>query len=316
MKILITGGAGFIGSHLAEYFLKEGNEVTVVDNLITGKESNIAHLGANHKFKFIKADIADRIPIDEKMNILLHFASPASPIDYLKYPIETVRTSSIGTLNALAFVFKHNSNFLLASTSEVYGDPLVHPQKEEYWGNVNPIGPRSVYDESKRFAEAATMAYHRCYGINTHIARIFNTYGSRMREDDGRVVPTFIVKALKNEPLPIFGDGNQTRSFCFIDDLVAGLVSLLKSDFHEPVNLGNPSEFKVIDFAHLIKELTQSTSSLTYHPLPEDDPKRRCPDISRAEKILGWKPRVQLSEGIKISIAWFRTYLNDKGQRT
>jgi len=313
--MIITGGAGFIGSHLVEHFLKEGHEVIVIDNFITGREKNIIPFRTNPRFRFIKYDVTQELPLDEKIDTLLHFASPASPVDYLKYPIETIRTMSVGTLNILEFALRYKANFLLASTSEVYGDPLSHPQKEEYWGNVNPIGPRSVYDESKRFAEAATMAYHRQYGLNTHIARIFNTYGPRMREDDGRVVPTFIVRALVGEPLPIFGNGKQTRSFCFISDLVAGLVSLLYSDFHEPVNLGNPAEFTVVALARIVKEMTGCNSDLSYHPLPQDDPKRRCPDISRAKKILGWQPKIQLKEGLKISLDWYRAQANERGKR-
>lgn len=313
MKVLIIGGAGFIGSHLAGHFLKEDNEVIVIDNLITGKETNIGEYRTDSRFRFIKGDVAEWIPLDEKIDALLHLASPASPIDYLKYPIETIRTSSIGTLNALEFARKFNAGFLLASTSEVYGDPLQHPQKEEYWGNVNPIGPRSVYDESKRFAEAATMAYHRHYQVKTHIARIFNTYGPRMREDDGRAVPTFLVSALKNEPIPIFGEGMQTRSFCYISDLVIGLTGLLASDFREPVNLGNPGEFTVMELGRLVKELTGSESEFVFHPLPQDDPKRRCPDISRAEKILGWRPKVQLREGLKMTLEWYNRRVNERG---
>ncbi len=312
MKILITGGAGFIGSHLVEYFLDQGDEVIAIDNFITGKEENIARFRNNLRFRFIKFDVAQEWPLEEKIDALLHFASPASPFDYLKYPIETIRTSSLGTLNALEYALKFNARFLLASTSEVYGDPLVHPQNESYWGNVNPTGPRSVYDESKRFAEAAVTAYHRQFGLNCRIARIFNTYGPRMREDDGRVVPTFIVKALKNEPLPIFGDGSQTRSFCYISDLVEGIACLLDSDYYEPVNLGNPAEFKVIELAQIIKELTGTSSEFIYRPLPQDDPKRRCPDITRAKKVLGWSPRVELREGLKNLIDWYRTELNEK----
>lgn len=314
MKLLITGGAGFIGSYLAEYFLGQNHEVIVVDNFITGKEQNIAGFRNDPGFRFIKYDVTHELPLEEKVDALLHFASPASPIDYLKYPIETIKTSSVGTLNVLEYALKHKARFLLASTSEVYGDPLVHPQKEEYWGNVNPIGPRSVYDESKRFAESATMAYHRKYGLDTHIARIFNTYGPRMRQDDGRVVPTFVVKALGNEPLPIFGDGKQTRSFCFISDLVRGLVLLLASLFHEPVNLGNPDEFTVLELAGLVKEMAGAKSELSYHPLPQDDPKRRCPDISRARKVLGWQPEVQLKDGLKIVLEWYRAQANERGQ--
>ena len=312
MRILITGGAGFIGSHLCDRFLSEGHEVLCLDNLITGTTDNIAHLAGNTKFSFIQHDVTNYIFVEGKVEAILHFASPASPVDYLNLPIQTLKVGSLGTHKALGLAKEKKARFLLASTSEVYGDPLTHPQREDYWGNVNPIGPRGVYDEAKRFAEAMTMAYHRYHGLDTRIARIFNTYGPRMRLDDGRVVPNFILQALKKENLTVYGDGSQTRSFCYIEDLVEGIVRLLFSQENEPVNLGNPGEYSVLEFARKILELTGSQSKIIYKPLPEDDPRVRQPDISKARKILGWTPRVELREGIERTVPYFRKKLSEK----
>jgi dTDP-glucose 4,6-dehydratase len=307
MRILITGGAGFIGSHLVDYYMQHGDEVVVVDNLITGRETNIkAHQGAN-KFSFIKQDICELKDIDAGFDLILHLASPASPIDYLKYPIETMRTASLGTYNLLELAKNKRAKFLLASTSEIYGDPEQHPQKEEYWGNVNPVGPRAVYDEGKRFAEALTAAYNRKYGVNTSIVRIFNTYGPRMRADDGRVIPTFINQALRNEPFTIFGDGKQTRSFCYVSDMVHGLTRAAQTDYTKPVNLGNPKEYTISGVAELIRTHCKSHSKVTFLPLPENDPKKRKPNISRAKEILDWEPKVALESGLQNVVEWFRS---------
>lgn len=306
MKVLITGGAGFIGSHLVDYYLKKGDEVIAIDNLITGKEENIKHNWGNKKFQFLYNDVCNLSQIKEKIDLILHFASPASPFDYLKYPIETMKTASIGTINMLELALNKNAKFFLASTSEVYGNPAVHPQIEEYWGNVNPVGIRSVYDEGKRFAEAMTVAYHRKHNLRINIVRIFNTYGERMRPGDGRVIPTFIEQALKNEPMTIFGDGKQTRSFCYISDLVDGIFKLAETDYSMPINLGNPKEFTVLQLAQIIKKLCNSKSEFVYRPLPEDDPHRRNPDISKARKILKWEPVVDLDEGLRLVIEWFK----------
>jgi dTDP-glucose 4,6-dehydratase len=308
-RVLITGGAGFIGSHLCERFLDDGHEVICVDNLITGSADNIAHLFPNSRFSFVPQDVTNYIYVKGPLDAILHFASPASPIDYLELPIQTLKVGSLGTHKALGLAKEKNARFLLASTSEVYGDPLMHPQKEDYWGNVNPIGPRGVYDEAKRFAEAMTMAYHRVHGIQTRIVRIFNTYGPRMRLRDGRVVPNFMSQALKNEDLTVYGDGSQTRSFCFVSDLVDGLVRLLHSDHSGPVNIGNPMELTVLEFAHRIIELTGSRSKVAYLPLPEDDPKVRQPDITLARRLLGWEPKVSLHEGLTKTVAYFKEKL-------
>jgi len=306
-RVLITGGAGFIGSYLCERFLEEGCEVICMDNLLTGSLDNIAHLFENERFLFIKQDVTNYIYVKGGLDYILHFASPASPIDYLNYPIQTLKVGSLGTHKALGLAKEKGARFLLASTSEVYGDPLVHPQREDYWGNVNPIGPRGVYDEAKRFAEAMTMAYHRSHGLDTRIVRIFNTYGPRMRIDDGRVVPTFIAQALRGEDLTVFGDGSQTRSFCYVTDLVEGIFRLLvRSEYHGPVNLGNPTEMSVLRFAETILALTGSKSRIVFRPLPVDDPKVRKPDISLARELLGWQPEVPLEEGIRRSLAYFR----------
>ena len=305
MRILLTGGAGFIGSHLCDLLIKNSHSIICMDNLITGKKENIQHLLDNPDFKFIEHDVTKYIDVKEHIDYVLHFASPASPVDYLKYPIKTLKVGSLGTHNALGVAKKHGAKFLLASTSEVYGDPLVNPQPETYWGNVNPIGPRGVYDESKRFAEAITLAYHRSHAIDTKIVRIFNTYGPQMREQDGRAIPNFIDQALKNEPITVYGDGSQTRSFCYVTDLIAGIYKLMQSDLNEPVNIGNPNEMTLLDLARKVIELTGSKSPIEYKPLPEDDPKVRRPDITKAKKELAWQPMVSLNDGLKTTINWF-----------
>jgi dTDP-glucose 4,6-dehydratase len=306
MRTVITGGAGFIGSHLCERFLAEGHEVICVDNFITGSAANVEHLRGSDRFTFIRHDISHPLEIDGPVNNILHFASPASPVDYLRHPIPTLKVGSLGTHNTLGLAKLKKARYLLASTSEVYGDPAVHPQREDYWGNVNPIGIRGVYDEAKRFAEAMTMAYHRHHGVNTHIVRIFNTYGERMRLDDGRVVPNLMGQALRGEPLTLYGDGTQTRSFCYISDLVEGIVRLLAVDFHEPVNLGNPNEVSINDFAGEILALSGSKSAIVYKPLPQDDPRVRRPDITRARRLLGWEPVVERREGLRRTLEYFR----------
>jgi dTDP-glucose 4,6-dehydratase len=305
-KALITGGAGFLGSHLCDRLIAEGYHVTCMDNLITGDMRNINHLMDNENFSFLDHDVSKYIEFDGMPDYILHFACPASPIDYLEYPIQTMKVDSLGTLNTLGLAKRTGAKYLQASTSEVYGDPQIHPQPETYWGHVNPIGPRSVYDEAKRFSEALVMAYHRTHGIDTRIVRIFNTYGPRMRVKDGRVVPAFISQALKDEDLTVFGDGLQTRSFCYIEDEIEGIWALMNSDHHEPVNIGNPGEFNMLELAEIIIELTASKSKLAYHPLPADDPKVRCPDISKAKKILNWQPKIPLKEGLSKTIEYFR----------
>jgi len=307
-RVLITGGAGFIGSYLCERFLADGHEVICMDNLITGSVDNISHI-TDRKFSFIHYDVTNYVYIKGPLHYILHFASPASPRDYLEYPIHTLKVGSLGTHKTLGLAKEKKARFLLASTSEVYGDPLVHPQNEDYWGNVNPVGPRGVYDEAKRFAEAITMAYNRYHGVETRIARIFNTYGPRMRIDDGRAIPTFITQALRGEDITVFGDGTQTRSFCYITDMVEGIYRLLFSDYPYPVNIGNPAEMSVLDLAKLIIQLTGSKSKIVNKPLPEDDPKVRQPDITRAKKILGWEPRVDIREGLRRTIDYFRRVL-------
>ncbi|OGS44079.1 MAG: NAD-dependent dehydratase [Elusimicrobia bacterium RIFOXYD2_FULL_34_15] len=306
MRILITGGAGFIGSHLCDRFLGEGHHVICMDNLITGSIENISHLRKEKKFKFVKRDVTKYINIDGNLDAILHFASPASPIDYIKLPIQTLKVGSLGTHNALGLAKEKKAKILIASTSEVYGDPLVHPQKETYWGNVNPIGPRGVYDEAKRFAEAITMAYHRVHRIDTKIVRIFNTYGERMRLKDGRVVPNFIFQALKGKPLTIYGNGKQTRSFSYVSDTVDGIVKLLNSKLNEPVNIGNPCEYTILEFAKIIQKLTDSKSKIVFQELPCDDPKVRQPDITKAKKLLKWSPKISVEEGIGRTIKWFK----------
>ena len=304
---VVTGGAGFLGSHLCERLLAEGHRVIALDNLITGSTKNIEHLAGHERFRYIKMNVTEYIFVPGDVDYVFHFASPASPIDYLELPIPTLKVGALGTHNALGLAKAKGAAFLLASTSECYGDPLVHPQKEDYWGNVNPIGPRGVYDEAKRFAEAITMAYHRYHGVNTHIVRIFNTYGPRMRLRDGRVVPAFIGQALTGQPMTVFGDGHQTRSFCYVSDLIDGIFRLSQSDFHEPVNIGNPREMTIKEFGEHIQRITGTKSQLEYKPLPVDDPKVRQPDITRAKNLLGWEPKVDFEEGIRLTIDYFRT---------
>lgn len=308
--VVITGGAGFIGSHLCDKFLAAGDKVICLDNLITGNPHNLKHLLNNRKFIFIKHDACRYINISGKVDFVLHFASLASPEDYLKFPIQTLKVGSLGTHNALGLAKEKKAILLLASTSEVYGDPLVHPQPESYWGNVNPVGVRGCYDESKRFAEAIVMAYHRVHKIDTRIVRIFNTYGPRMRVNDGRVVPNFIYQALKGLPITVYGQGKQTRSFCYIDDLVDGIIKLMQAKVNDPVNLGNPAEFTIIDFAKLVIKKTQTRSKIIYKALPQDDPRQRRPDISRAVKTLHWQPKVELNIGLSRTIDWFSRQLN------
>jgi dTDP-glucose 4,6-dehydratase len=305
-RALITGGAGFLGSHLCELFLSRGHEVICMDNFITGTPANVKHLFGRDGFTLIKHDVTNYIHVDGPLDYVLHFASPASPIDYLEKPIQTLKVGSLGTHKTLGVAKDKGARYLLASTSEVYGDPLVHPQTEDYWGNVNPVGPRGVYDEAKRFAEAMTMAYHRFHGVPTRIVRIFNTYGERMRIRDGRVVPAFISQALKNEPLTVFGDGSQTRSFCYVSDLVDGIYRLLMSDEVSPTNIGNPAEMTVLQFAEEIKRLTGASAPIEFRPLPEDDPKIRRPNITKARQLLGWEPKVPLEEGLTRTIEYFR----------
>ncbi len=302
---LITGGCGFIGSHLCQRLIEEGKRVICVDSLITGNRRNIEEIESDRNFRFLRQDITGYIDIEEKVDFILHFASPASPIDYLRLPIQTLKVGALGTHNALGVAKVKKAGILIASSSEVYGDPESHPQKEDYWGNVNPIGPRGVYDEAKRFAEALTMAYHRTHNVNTKIARIFNTYGPRMRKEDGRVVPSFITQAARGEPITVFGDGSQTRSFCFVSDLVEGILRLARSDYSNPVNLGNPAEITILEFAETVIKLTGSRSEIIFRPLPEDDPKKRKPDITTAKKELGWAPEISLEDGLKKTIEWF-----------
>ncbi len=306
-RTLITGGAGFLGSHLCDRLIREGHQVICLDNLITGRIENIAHLIGRDSFRFVTQDVTEYLQVDDPLDCILHFASPASPVDYQRLPIQTLKVGSLGTHKALGLAKAKGARFLLASTSEVYGDPLVHPQREDYWGNVNPIGPRGVYDEAKRFAEALTMAYHRFHGLETRIARIFNSYGPRMRPDDGRVVSNFINQALGGRPLTIYGDGSQTRSFCYVSDMVEGLHRLLMSEEVEPVNLGNPKEFTVIELAHLVRRSVGGTSPVEFHPLPVDDPRVRQPDISLARVRLGWEPTVEIEQGLALTIDYFRT---------
>jgi dTDP-glucose 4,6-dehydratase len=304
-RALVTGGAGFLGSHLCDRLLAEGIDVVCMDNLITGSMANVEHLIGHSGFRFVRQDVTDYIHVPGRLDYILHFASPASPIDYLNLPIQTLKVGSLGTHKALGLAKEKNSRFLLASTSEVYGDPQIHPQPESYWGNVNPVGPRGVYDEAKRFAEAITMAYRRHHGIETRIVRIFNTYGPRMRAGDGRVVPTFINQALEGAPLSAFGDGSQTRSFCYVEDLIDGIWRLLMGEYAEPVNIGNPNEMTVLEFANEVLKLTESASEIVFKPLPIDDPKVRQPDISLAREVLGWEPRVPLEDGLRETIAYF-----------
>ncbi len=308
---VVTGGAGFLGSHLCDKLLSEGFKVICIDNLITGNPDNIAHLAGNDNFQFVKHDVTNYIFLPGKIDYILHFASPASPIDYLKLPIQTLKVGSLGTHKALGLAKEKKAVFLLASTSEVYGDPNIHPQNESYWGNVNPIGPRGVYDEAKRFAEAMTMAYHRYHGLETRIVRIFNTYGPRMRINDGRALPAFISQALKGEDITVFGDGSQTRSFCYVSDLVNGIFKLLLSKETEPVNIGNPDEITIKEFAEEVLRLFKTKSKIIYTPLPEDDPKVRQPDITKAKKILNWTPKIDRKEGLKITVDYFRKVVKE-----
>jgi dTDP-glucose 4,6-dehydratase len=307
-RTLVTGGAGFLGSHLCEYFLNKGHEVICMDNLITGSMDNISHI-KSEKFQFVKHNVSEFINLEGELDYIMHFASPASPIDYLELPIQTLKVGALGTHNALGLAKAKKATFLLASTSEVYGDPLIHPQPEEYWGNVNPIGPRGVYDEAKRFAEAITMAYHRTHDINTKIVRIFNTYGPRMRVNDGRAIPNFLKQALTGKDLTVYGEGSQTRSFCFVSDLVEGLYRLLMSEQNYPVNIGNPNEMTVKEMADKILQATNSKSKIIHVPLPEDDPKIRQPDITRAKKYLNWEPVVSLDEGLQSTLEYFKEQL-------
>ncbi|WP_424963002.1 UDP-glucuronic acid decarboxylase family protein [Ekhidna sp.] len=312
-KVLITGGAGFLGSHLCDRFIKEGYHVVAMDNLLTGDMENIEHLMGNKDFEFHHHDVSKYVHVPGKLEYILHFASPASPIDYLKMPIQTMKVGSLGTLNCLGLAKDKGARMLIASTSEVYGDPLVHPQNEDYWGNVNPVGPRGVYDEAKRFQEALTMAYHTFHGLETRIVRIFNTFGPRMRLDDGRVLPAFISQALRGEDLTAFGDGSQTRSFTYVDDLVEGIYRLLQSDYTQPVNIGNPEEITIKEFGEEIIRLTGSSSKITYKDLPKDDPKQRKPDISRAKEVLGWEPKFTRAEGLKPTLEYFQKKVLGRG---
>lgn len=309
MRAIITGGAGFLGSHLCEFMVQKGWDVLCLDNLVTGSDANISHLLSHPRFRFVRHDVTRRISAPGAVDAVLHFASPASPPDYLRLPIDTLKVGSLGTHNALGLARTKKAKFLLASTSECYGDPDVSPQPESYWGHVNPIGPRSVYDESKRFAEAITMAYHRHHKLDTRIARIFNTYGPRMRLNDGRALPNFLYQALRSEPLTVYGDGKQTRSFCYVSDLIEGIYRLLESSEHEPVNLGNPHEITILEFAERVRALVGSSAPIEFHPLPQDDPKQRCPDIAKARKVLKWEPKVKLEDGLRLTYEYFQKQL-------
>jgi dTDP-glucose 4,6-dehydratase len=306
MRAVVTGGAGFLGSHLSDRLLAEGWEVLALDNLLTGDEANIAHLKGDPKFRFEKKNVSEPLRVDGEVRYVFHFASPASPPDYLKFPIETLKVGSIATMNTLDLALEKKASFLLASTSECYGDPDVTPQSETYWGHVNPIGPRSVYDEAKRFAEATTMAYHRYHGVDTHIVRIFNTYGPRMRLNDGRALPNFVFQALSGQPFTVYGDGKQTRSFCYVSDLIDGIYKLSQSNEHFPTNIGNPTELTIYEFAEKIRAHFPNAPEIIHEPLPEDDPKQRCPDIAKAKRLLGWEPKVQLEEGLTLTLKYFK----------
>ncbi|MGH9775182.1 MAG: UDP-glucuronic acid decarboxylase family protein [Candidatus Acidiferrales bacterium] len=306
MRAVITGGAGFLGSHVCEILLERGWEVLCLDNLITGTEENISHLQENPKFRVVRQDVTRYIDVPGPVDAVLHFASPASPVDYLKLPIPTLKVGALGTHNTLGLALAKNAKYLLASTSECYGDPEVSPQPETYWGHVNPIGPRGVYDEAKRFAEAMTMAYHRAHGVNTRIVRIFNTYGPRMRLNDGRALPNFFYQALTGQPLTVYGDGSQTRSFCYVSDLIEGIHRLLESNEHEPVNIGNPEEITILEFAERVRNIAGVKADIQFRPLPQDDPRRRCPDISKARRVLGWEPKIKLADGLARTMEYFR----------
>ncbi len=306
MRAVVTGGAGFLGSHLCDYLLGQGWEVIAIDNLVTGRNVNLSHLAAHPKFRMMQLDVSNFIEVPGPVDYVLHFASPASPVDYLKLPIQTMKVGALGTHNTLGLALAKKAKYFLASTSECYGDPLVTPQPETYWGNVNPIGPRGVYDEAKRFAEALTMAYHRAHGVDTHIVRIFNTYGPRMRLNDGRALPNFVHQALTGQEITVYGDGKQTRSFCYVSDLIEGIFRLMQSDEHEPTNIGNPTEITILEFAERIRELLGAQQSIVFKPLPQDDPKQRCPDISKARRLLRWEPKVNLEEGLGITLDFFK----------
>jgi dTDP-glucose 4,6-dehydratase len=306
MRAVVTGGAGFLGSHLSDLLIEKGWEVLCLDNLVTGSEDNVAHLADHPQFQMIRHDVTRPIAVEGPLGAVFHFACPASPVDYLRLPIETLEVGSLGTRNTLELAQAKGARYLLASTSECYGDPEVSPQPESYWGHVNPIGPRSVYDEAKRFSEALTMAYHRARGVETRIVRIFNTYGPRMRLNDGRVLPNFVYQALTGRPLTVYGDGRQTRSFCYVSDLIEGIYRLFESDHHEPVNIGNPREMTILEFARMVLKFTGSAAEIQFEPLPVDDPKRRCPDITKAKRLLGWEPRVPLEEGLERTVEFFR----------
>jgi dTDP-glucose 4,6-dehydratase len=309
MRAVVTGGAGFLGSHLCERLLEEGWDVLCVDNLVTGADQNIAHLAGHPGFRLQRHDVSLYIDVAGPVEYVLHFASPASPVDYARLPIQTLKVGALGTHNSLGLALAKNARFLLASTSECYGDPIVSPQPESYWGNVNPIGPRGVYDEAKRYAEAMTMAYHRYHGLDTRIVRIFNTYGPRMRLNDGRALPNFIYQALTGQSITVYGDGSQTRSFCYVSDLIEGIYRLMQSDEHLPTNIGNPHEITIREFAQRVKDLTGSASAIVFKPLPQDDPKQRCPDITKAKSLLGWQPKISLEEGLRLTLEFFKQQL-------
>ena len=306
MRAVITGGAGFLGSHLCDRLIEKGWEVLCLDNLVTGAQTNVGHLLAHPRFNFIQQDVTRFIEVSGPVDYVLHFASPASPVDYVKFPIQTLKVGSLGTHNSLGLALAKKAKFLLASTSECYGDPEVHPQPESYWGHVNSIGPRGVYDEAKRFSEAMTMAYHRAHGVDTRIVRIFNTYGPRMRLNDGRALPNFVHQALTGQPITVYGDGKQTRSFCYVSDLIEGIYRLMQSEEHEPVNIGNPQEISILEFAERIRSLLGANVEIVFKPLPQDDPRQRCPDISKARRLLNWQPKVNLEEGLRLTLEFFR----------
>ena len=306
MRAVVTGGAGFLGSHLCDYLIARDWEVLCIDNLVTGSEANVAHLLSHPRFRMLRHDVSNYIDVPGPVDFVLHFASPASPVDYLKLPIQTLKVGALGTHNTLGLALAKKAKYFMASTSECYGDPSVSPQPETYWGNVNPIGPRGVYDEAKRFAEAMVMAYHRYHGVDTHIVRIFNTYGPRMRLNDGRALPNFVYQALTGQPITVYGDGHQTRSFCYVSDLIEGIYRLMLSNEHDPTNIGNPHEITILEFAERIRALTESKVEIIFKPLPQDDPKQRCPDIAKAKRVLGWEPKVDLEEGLRLTLAYFR----------